>query len=146
MEPMFAPDVEARFKRIEDAHIVAAELLDRFSKETRDAQIVAAELLRRFEVKTDERIGHLEAIQNAMARWMDKMADQQTRHEARMAEHEARMAEHDARMADLDVKIAALVDAHLLHEAEMRDVRQSIADLSKTVDRFLKSRSNGGTA
>jgi hypothetical protein len=47
---MFAPDVEARFKRIEDAHIVAAELLDRFEK------------------KTDERIGHLEAIQNAMAR------------------------------------------------------------------------------
>lgn len=118
---MFAPDVEARFKRIEDAHIVAAELLDRFEK------------------KTDERMDHLEAIQNAMARWMDKMADQQTGHEARMAEHEARMA-------DLDVKIAALVDAQMQNEAGMRDVRQLIADLSKTVDRFLKSRTNGGTA
>ena len=143
---MFAPDVEARFKRIEDAHIVAAELLDRFSKETRDAQIVAAALLDRFERKTDERMDHLDAIQGAMARWMDKMADQQTGHEARMAEHETRMAEHEALMADLDVKIAAIVDAHLQHEAEMRDVRKSIADLSKTVDRFLKLRSNGGAA
>ena len=136
---MFAPDVEARFKRIEDAHIVAAELLDRFSKETRDAQIVAAALLDRFERKTDERMDHLEAIQGAMARWMDKMADGQTGHEARMAEHETLMA-------DLDVKIAAIVDAHLQHEAEMRDVRKSIDDLSKTVDRLLRARSNGGTA
>jgi hypothetical protein len=132
---MFAPDVEARFKRIEDAHIVAAELL----KETREAQIVAAELLRRFEIKTDERIGHLEAIQNAMASWMDKMADQQTGHEARMAEHEARMAEHEARMADLDVKIAALVDAQM-------ETEKALGDLSRTVDRYLRSRSNGGTA
>ena len=111
---MFAPDVEARFKRIEDAHIVAAELLDRFEK------------------KTDERIGHLEAIQNAMARWMDKMADKQ-------AEHETRMAEHEARMADLDVKIAALVDAQM-------ETEKALGELSRTVDRYLRSRSNGGTA
>lgn len=125
---MFAPDVEARFKRIEDAHIVAAELLDRFEKET------------------NERFGHLEAIQNAMARWMDKMADGQAEHEARMAEHEARMAEHEtrmaeheARMADLDVKIAALVDAQM-------ETEKALGELSKTVDRYLRSRSNGGTA
>lgn len=122
---MFAPDVEARFKRIEDAHIVAAELLDRFEKETRDAQIVAAALLDRFERKTDERMDHLEAIQNAMARWMDKMADQQTGHEARMA--------------DLDVKIAALVDAQM-------ETEKALGDLSRTVDRYLRSRTNGGTA
>ena len=88
---MFAPDVEARFKRIEDAHIVAAELLDRFEK------------------KTDERMDHLEAIQNAMARWLDRIAERQ---------------EED--------------------ERAMREMRESVAELSRTVDRFLKSRSNGG--
>jgi len=129
---MFEPDVEARFKRIEDAHIVAAELLDRFSRETRDAQIVAAELLDRFQKKTDERIGHLEAIQNAMARWVDKMADRQT--------------EHEARTADLDIKFNALVDAQLRNEAATQDMKQALTDLSRTVDRFLRSRSDGGTA
>ena len=88
---MFAPDVEARFKRIEDAHIVAAELLDRFEK------------------KTDERMNHLEAIQNAMARWLDRIAERQ---------------EED--------------------ERTMREMRESVAELSRTMDRFLKSRSNGG--
>lgn len=118
---MFAPDVEARFKRIEDAHIVAAELLDRFEK------------------KTDERMDHLEAIQNAMARWMDRMADQQAEHGSRLAEHEARRAEHEARMADLDVKIAALVDAQM-------ETEKALGELSRTVDRYLRSRSNGGAA
>jgi len=88
---MFAPDVEARFKRIEDAHIVAAELLDRFER------------------KTDERMDRLEAIQNAMARWLDRIAERQ---------------EED--------------------ERTMREMRESVAELSRTMDRFLKSRSNGG--
>lgn len=54
---MFAPDVEARFKRIED------ELA------------VAAELLRRFEKKADDRLDHVEAVQNAMARWLAEIGD-----------------------------------------------------------------------
>lgn len=95
---MFAPDVEARFKRIEDAQIVAAELLDRFENETR------------------ERFKHVEAIQNAMARWLDRMADWQKEHERLHAEN----------------------------EIQMRVMQESVAELSRTVDRFLKSRSNGG--
>ena len=82
---MFAPDVEARFKRIEDELTVAAELLDRFEK------------------KTDERLGHVEAVQNAMARWME----------------------------DLNVKMGAIADAHIRLEAAL--------------ERYLRSRTNGGT-
>jgi hypothetical protein len=81
---MFDPDVEARFQRIED------ELL------------VTAELQRRFEMEGKERIGRLEAFQDAMARSRQ----------------------------EVDGKMSALIDI--------------VAHLSETVERFLKSRSNGG--
>jgi hypothetical protein len=67
-----------------------------------------------------------------MARWVDKMADRQT--------------EHEARTADLDIKFNALVDAQLRNEAATQDMKQALTDLSRTVDRFLRSRSDGGTA
>ena len=54
---MFSPEVEARFKRIEDV------------------QAVTAELQHRFEMKCDERPDRLEAIQNAMARWLGELND-----------------------------------------------------------------------
>jgi|GEM_PF-3626474 len=117
---MFAPDVEARFKRIEDA------------------QAVAAELLRRFELKTDERVGRLEGIQDAMAHWQDRMAEYQREMAERQAEHETN--------TNLDSKIAALVDAQMRGEIETNKLKDIVAELSRTVDRFLKYRSNGGAA
>ncbi len=54
---MFSPEVEARFKKIEEDLIVSAEIL------------------RRFEIEGKERIGRLEAIQDAMARWLDEITD-----------------------------------------------------------------------
>ena len=81
---MFAPEVEARYKRIEDA------------------QVVTAELLHRFEMEAKDRIGRLEAIQDAMAQWLNQ----------------------------LTAKVDALIDAQI--------------ELSRTVDRFLKARTNGG--
>jgi len=57
-----------------------------------------------------------------------------------------RQTEHEARMADLDIKFNALVDAQLRNEAATQDMKQALTDLSRTVDRFLRSRSNGGTA
>jgi len=97
---MFAPDVEARFKRIEDAQIVAAELLDRFERETRD------------------RIGHFEAVQDAMAEAQDAMAKA--------------MGTLMKTANVLGEKVNAIADAHIR--------------LADTVDRFLKSRTNGGTS
>ena len=87
----FSPEVEARFKRIEDA------------------QVVTAELQRRFELEGKERIGRLEAIQDAMTRWQDQMADKQQ---------------------EFETKMNALVDG--------------LIELRRTVDRFLKARTNGG--
>ena len=87
----FAPEVEERFRRIEDAHAVTAELL------------------RRFELETKERAGHAERIQDAMLRWLEQMA----------VLHQ-----------QLEAKLAAVADAHLR--------------LEETVDRFLKSRTDGG--
>ena len=94
----FAPEVEERFRRIEDAHAVTAELL------------------RRFELETKERAGHAERIQDAMLRWLEQMAEKQQQ---------------------LEAKMAAVVDAQLRNEETMRR-------LEETVDRFLKSRTNGG--
>jgi hypothetical protein len=87
----FAPEVEERFRRIEDAHAVTAELL------------------RRFELETKERAGHAERIQDAMARWVEQIA----------------------------LQVSTLAGAQLRNEETMRR-------LEETVDRFLKSRSNGG--
>ena len=95
---MFSPEIEARFKRIEDA------------------QVVTAELQRRFELEGKERIGRLEAIQEAMAQWLD----------------------------EIHSKINVLIDAQMRSEAAGQEMKQSIAELSRTVDRFLKSRTNGG--
>jgi chromosome segregation ATPase len=97
---MLAPDVEARFRKIEDDLAVAAELL------------------RRFERRTEERLGHVEAVEDAMARWQDKMADRQD---------------------EMEAKQNLLVDAQI-------EMRQALAELARTVDRFLKARSNGGQA
>ncbi len=94
---MFAPDVEERFKKIEDNLLVMSELQ------------------RRFEARTEDRADHLAAIQNAMAVWMDKMADQQV---------------------EMQDKLNALIDSQL-------ELREALAELSHTVDRFLKARMNG---
>ena|SRR5437867_1347460 len=94
---MFAPDVEARFKRIEDA------------------QLVAAELLHRFERRTEERAGRLEALQDHMAVWVE----------------------------EIETKLNRLTDAHIRSEDAGREMREAIAELSRTVDRFLKFRSDG---
>lgn len=51
-----------------------------------------------------------------MAQWQDKMAERQD---------------------DFDIKLKALTDSQIRME-------ESILRLSETVDRFLKSRSNGG--
>ena len=88
---MFAPDVEARFRKIED-HLT-----------------VAAEILHRFEMRTEDEIDHLKAVQNAMARWQDQMADRQAR-----------------------------------TEEEMSELRAALLELSRTVDRFLRARTDGG--
>ena len=90
---MFAPDVEARFKKIEDNLVVAAELL------------------RRFETKTDDRLSYVEAVQEAMAKAQEDILKW-------MAESERRMN--------------ALTDAHI--------------SLARTVELFLKARSDGGAA
>ena len=87
----FAPEVEERFRRIEDTHAVTAELL------------------RRFELETKERAGHAERLQDAMARWVEHIA----------------------------LQVSALADAQLRNEQTMRR-------LEETMDRFLKSRTNGG--
>ena len=95
-------EVEARFRRIEDALAVTAELQ------------------RRAELRTQEDVQHLTAVQNAMARWMDRMAERQDEFEG---------------------KRNALIDIQMRGDQEMR---AALAELSRTVDRFLKTRSNGG--
>src|SRR5215471_15350352 len=109
---MLAPDVEERFRKIEDNLLVMSELQ------------------RRYEARTDDKVDHLKAIQNAMAQWMDKMADQQER----MEERQERM---EGLQEEMQGKLNALIDAQI-------DVREALAELSRTVDRSLKARMNGG--
>jgi len=95
---MLPEDVEARFRRIEDNLAVTAELQ------------------RQAEDRSKEDIDHVKAIQDAMARWMDKMADRQD---------------------EFEVKMSALIDAQIQGEAETRELRRML-------ELYLKSRTNGG--
>jgi len=97
-------EVEARFRRIEDALAVTAELQCRA------------------ELRTQEDGQHLTAVQTAMARWMDRMAERQDEFEG---------------------KLNALIEAQMRGEGDTRDMKAAIAELSRTVDRFLKTRTNG---
>ena len=92
--------------------------------------VVTAELQRRGEARLQEEMTHLKAIQDAMARWMDGFEDRQQ---------------------EFEVKLNALTDAQIRSEEEMRQMRagtremkEAVAQLSLTVDRYLKARTNGG--
>jgi len=63
---MFSPETEARFRRIEDDLAVTAELQ------------------RHAEMRSKDDSEHLHAVQDAMARWMDRMADKQDEYEAKL--------------------------------------------------------------
>jgi len=90
---MFAPDVEARFKRIEDAQVVAAELLHRFEKETRD------------------RFAQVETFHDDVRQWMEHA----------------------------NTAIHALIQGQV-------NLQDTVAELSRTVDRFLRARLDGGSS
>ena len=116
---MLPPGVEARFRKIEDDLAVTAELQ------------------RRAELRAKDDVGHLQAIQNAMARWLDRMADRQETFEQRQAEFET--------------KLNALIDLQFRSENAAQEMKlavaamsRTVAELSQTVDRFLKSRTDGG--
>ena len=109
---MFAPDVEARFKKIDD------ELT------------VAAELLRRFERKTDERVGRVEAVQDAMATWLEAMGRSQRATGDWLERLTEGLQKVTSGLAELDEKVNAIADAHIRLEA--------------TLERYLRSRTNGG--
>ena len=102
---MLPEEVEARFRKIEDNLVVITELH------------------RRGEARAREDIERLAAIQNGMARWMERMAERQDEYE---------------------VKRNALIDAQIQGEAETRQLKAVVEELSRTVDRFLKARTNGG--
>ena len=82
-----------------------------------------------------------------MARWLEKLADMQDEYEARLAEHEARQDEYEARheawQAENETKMNALIDAQVRTDQALAVLSQTVAELSRTVDRFLKSRTDG---
>ena len=95
---MLPPDAEARFRKIEDDLTVAAELLTRFER------------------RSDDRFSHAEAVQAAMAHWLD----------------------------EISAKVNILTDAQIESRQAMAELRQTVDRLTQTVDRYLRSRTNGG--
>ena len=95
---MLPPDAKARFRKIEDELTVAAELLTRFER------------------RSDDRFSTVEAVQAAMAHWLDEISG----------------------------KVNILTDAQIEFCQGMVELRESVDRLSQTVDRYLRSRTNGG--
>ena len=85
-----------------------------------DVLTVIVELQRRSEARSQEDIQHLKAVQDAMAQWVDRIATRQD---------------------EFEDKLNALID---IQQREGQEVRALIADLGRTVDRFLRTRTNGG--
>jgi hypothetical protein len=102
---MLPPDAEARFRKIEDNLAVAAELLTRFER------------------RSDDRFSHVEAVQAAMAHWLEEIAGKFNILTDAQIESRQAMAEYRQGMVEL---------------------RQTVDRLSQTVDRYLRSRTNGG--
>ncbi len=158
---MFEPEMEARFRRIEDAQVVAAELLHRFENETR------------------ENVRHMSAVINAIAQWMDRCEQRLQQLETRQDEFDAKLNAVIHIIEDLSWEIRETM--HIAQEAirtaqeatrtaqeatrtaqeatraavEARSVAQEAAEtarsaaasvdrLSQIVERYLKARTNGG--
>jgi len=83
-----------------------------------DANAVTAELLRRFEIQTDDRVSFVEAVPEAMAKAQEDILRW---------------------MAASEKKMEALVDAQIR-------TQQVVAELSQSVQLFLKARTNGGAS
>ncbi len=93
---MFSPEVEARFKKIEEDLTVSAEIL------------------RRFEIEGKERIGRVEAAQETLAQAQDALLHSQ--------KAQARVQDAMARWLDeITEKMNAIADAHArLEDAHAR--------------------------
>ena len=91
---MLPPEVEERFRKIEDNLLVTAELQ------------------RRGETRTER----LEGVVSGLVQWMQ----------------------------DLEGKVNILIDAQIRNEEDKREMRAAIADLARTVELYLKARTNGG--
>jgi len=92
------------------------EAEERFRK-IEDNLVVAGELLHRFTRASEERLGFVELVQAETLEWRREVQQWMR------ADHEWKR--------EMEHKFAALVDAHI--------------KLAETVDRFLKSRTNGGS-
>ena len=102
---MLPSDAEVRFRRIEEDLAVAAKLLTRFER------------------GSDDRFSNVEAVQTAMAQWLDEISE----------------------------KVNILTNAQIESRQGMAELRQGMVELretvdrlSQTVDRYLRSRTNGG--
>jgi chromosome segregation ATPase len=102
---MLPPDAEARFRKIEDNLAVAAELLTRFER------------------RSDDRFSNVEAVQAAMAHWLEEVSEKVNILTNAQIESRQAMAK--------------------LHERVER-TSEVVDRLSQTVDRYLRSRTNGG--
>jgi methyl-accepting chemotaxis protein len=144
---MFEPEMEARFRRIEDAQVVAADLLHRFENETR------------------ENVRHMSAVINAIAQWMDRCEQRLPQLETRQDEFDAklnavihiiedlsreiretmRIAREATRTAQEATRAAVEARSVAQEAAETaRSAAASVDRLSQIVERYLKARTNGG--
>jgi len=138
---MFEPEVEARFRRIEDAQIVAAELLHRFEQETRESA------------------RHLEAVVAAIARWLDRAEERLALGEKRLTlgeerlalgeealkRSEERLAQGEERLKRSEERLERGEERHDESEAKLNALIDIVADLSRMMrDRNGKRGPNGG--
>jgi uncharacterized coiled-coil DUF342 family protein len=121
----FPPEVEARFKRIEDALLVSIEMQNRH------------------EARTREDVDRLESIQDAMARWMERLAARQDEYEEKMNALIDAQIRADERQARAEERQARAEERQARAEENFEKLRQALADLARTVELYLKSRTNG---
>jgi hypothetical protein len=91
------------------------EAEERFRK-IEDNLLVTSELQRRGEARQQEQMERLGSVVAGLAQWME----------------------------DLEGKVNILIDAQVRSEEDKREMRAAITDLARTMELYLKARTNGG--
>jgi len=134
----FSPEVEARFKRIEDANAATAELLrvgqERWERHEAELRRVEAE------IQEERRRSEAAAVEMrlALGQLVGRVRDTE---DTLLVEEELRRRAEQRTRGDIE-RLAAIQNAMAKWQGEMAD---ALAELSRTVDRFLKARTNGGS-
>jgi hypothetical protein len=138
---MFGPEVEARFKRIEHGVAAIVESQRQMQEQQRQMQEQATRSREEWELRQKELESKLYAFIDAQVRAEGEFLRRHSRLDDALTVQAEIVRRFEIRTEDRLVRLETIQNAMAQWQAEMSE---TLAELSRTVDRFLKARTNGG--